>query len=108
MKIAVLFGGRSGEHEVSLDSARSVLSVLDPLKYDIFQVGITHAGSWLTGPDALQALASGQTDNLLPCTILPDPSKTALFVIRSKDQETGSENSKFEYEPSKYEYETTI
>ena len=105
LKIAVLFGGRSGEHEVSLDSARSVLAVLDPQKYEIFQVGITHAGSWLTGPDALQALASGQTDNLLPCTILPDPSKTALFVIRSKDQGQVQENSKFEYEHSKYEYE---
>ena len=98
LKIAILFGGRSGEHEVSLDSARSVLAVLDPQKYEIFQVGITHTGSWLTGPDALQALASGQTDNLLPCTILPDPSKTALFVIRSKDQGQVPELSKYEYQ----------
>jgi D-alanine-D-alanine ligase len=84
LKIAVLFGGRSGEHEVSLDSARSVLSVLDPLKYDIFQVGITHAGNWLTGPDARLALENGHIENLLPCTILPDPSAPTLFVIRTK------------------------
>jgi len=85
LKIAVLFGGRSGEHEVSLDSARSVLGVLDPQKYEVFQVGITHAGSWLTGPDARLALEKGQTGELLPCTILPDPSRPGLYVFRSAD-----------------------
>ena len=49
LHVAVLFGGRSGEHEVSLMSARSVLSVLDPAKYEVTQVGITHEGTWLTG-----------------------------------------------------------
>jgi D-alanine-D-alanine ligase len=85
LRIAVLFGGRSGEHEVSLESARSVLGVLDPQKYEVFQVGITHAGTWLTGPDARLALEKGQTGALVPCTILPDPSKPGLFVLRSAD-----------------------
>ena len=85
MKIAVLFGGRSGEHEVSLDSARSVLGVLDPRKYEIFQVGITHAGDWLTGPDACLALEKGDTSKLTPCTILPDPSKPGLYVLPVTD-----------------------
>ena len=44
MNIAVLFGGRSGEHEVSLMSARSVLSVLNPEKFDVTQIGITQVG----------------------------------------------------------------
>jgi D-alanine-D-alanine ligase len=83
LKIAVLFGGRSGEHEVSLDSARSVLGVLDPKKYEVFQVGITHAGAWLTGPDALSALEKGRSEELLPCTILPDTTRAGLFVLRS-------------------------
>jgi D-alanine-D-alanine ligase len=83
LKIAVLFGGRSGEHEVSLDSARSVLGVLDPQKYEIFQVGITHAGTWLTGVDARLALEKGQTEGLLPCAILPDPSRPGLYLIHS-------------------------
>jgi len=83
LKIAVLFGGRSGEHEISLDSARSVLSVLDPQKYEIFQVGISHAGVWLTGPDAHQAMANGDPGKLLPCTILPDPSSPGLYTFRS-------------------------
>jgi D-alanine-D-alanine ligase len=85
MKIAVLFGGRSGEHEVSLSSARSVLGVLDPQKYEIFQVGITHAGDWLTGPEACLSLAKGETSQLTPCTILPDPSKAGLYRIPVTD-----------------------
>ncbi len=85
MKIAVLFGGRSGEHEVSLSSARSVLGVLDPQKYEIFEVGITHAGDWLTGPEACLALEKGETGQLTPCTILPDPSKAGLYRIPATD-----------------------
>lgn len=45
--VAVLFGGRSGEHEVSVASARSVLANLDPRKYEIVRIGITKAGQWL-------------------------------------------------------------
>jgi D-alanine-D-alanine ligase len=85
LKIAVLFGGRSGEHEVSLESARSVLGVLDPGKYEVFQVGITHAGAWLTGADARDALEKGDTGNLTNCTILPDPSKPGLYVLPRTD-----------------------
>ncbi len=43
--VGVIFGGRSGEHEVSLMSARSVLGALDPQKYEIVQIGITHEGA---------------------------------------------------------------
>lgn len=84
LRIAVLFGGRSGEHEVSLDSARSVLHELDPRKYEIFQVGITHDGTWLTGPNVHQAFVKGETGNLLPCTILPDASQPGLFAIQEE------------------------
>ena len=57
LHVAVLFGGRSGEHEVSLMSARSVLSVLDPAKYEVTQIGITHEGKWLTGEDVMRISA---------------------------------------------------
>ncbi len=85
LRIVVLFGGRSGEHEVSLTSARSVLEVLDPQKYDIFEVGITHEGQWLTGPNARTKLENGTTEGLTPCTILPDPSRPGLYGFRSTD-----------------------
>ncbi len=81
-KIVVLFGGRSGEHEVSLESAKSVLAVLDPARYEVIQVGITHEGTWLTGRNAREALEKGNTEELLPCTILPDPSRPGLYVLR--------------------------
>ena len=82
-KIVVLFGGRSGEHEVSLESAKSVLAVLDPARYEVTQVGITHEGTWLTGKNAREALEKGNAGELLPCTILPDPSRPGLYVLRA-------------------------
>jgi D-alanine-D-alanine ligase len=81
--VVVIFGGRSGEHEVSLASSRSVLEVLDPAKYEVFQVGITHEGTWLTGADARAKFESGRLDELTPCTILPDPSTPALYALSS-------------------------
>ncbi len=74
LRVAVLFGGRSGEHEVSLMSARSVLSVLDPAKYEVTQVGITHEGVWLTGEDVLGKFESGKLDELERFLLSPDPS----------------------------------
>ncbi|MFQ5989063.1 MAG: D-alanine--D-alanine ligase family protein [Candidatus Methylomirabilales bacterium] len=55
LKVGVLFGGRSGEHEVSLASARSVLNALDRSKYEVIPIGITPGGEWLLvdGPDRL-------------------------------------------------------
>jgi len=86
LKIAVLFGGRSGEHEVSLDSARSVLEVLNPDKYEVFQVGITHEGAWLTGPEARLAFENGKIETLTPCILLADPSKPGLHTSRQTEQ----------------------
>lgn len=62
IRVGVVFGGRSGEHEVSLASARSVLRVLDRDKYDVVPIGITHAGRWLTAGDPMQALTAGAGD----------------------------------------------
>src|SRR5512133_3133317 len=85
--IAVIFGGRSGEHEVSLMSARSVLSVLDRNKYDVIEIGITHEGAWLTGQSALAVFEQGQTETLLPASLSPDPSKPGLYVLRDGKHE---------------------
>ncbi|HET9129961.1 MAG TPA: D-alanine--D-alanine ligase family protein, partial [Terriglobia bacterium] len=61
VRIAVLFGGRSGEHEVSLRSAESVLQSLDPQKYEVVPIGITHEGRWLSSGNAMKALAPKET-----------------------------------------------
>lgn len=84
--VGVIFGGRSGEHEISLMSAQSVLGALDPDRYIITQIGITHDGVWLTGPDVLQAMIDNRLDDLTPVTILPDPSHPGLYSIRNMKQ----------------------
>ena len=55
-------------------SARSVLSVLDPAKYDVTQIGITHEGKWLTGEDVIGKFESGRLDGLDHFLLSPDPS----------------------------------
>ena len=82
LHVAVIFGGRSGEHEVSLMSARSVLSVLDPAKYEVTQVGITQEGTWLTGDGcARQIRTITSTDGLMPVLVSPDPSERGIYIM---------------------------
>ena len=74
LRLALIFGGRSGEHDVSLMSARSVLSVLDPAKYEVTQIGITREGQWLTGEDVIGRFEQNKFDGLKPFGLSPDPS----------------------------------
>ncbi len=60
IRIGLLFGGRSGEHEVSLTSAASVLKALDPEKYEVVPIGISREGRWLVGTAA---------DKMLPAVL---------------------------------------
>jgi D-alanine-D-alanine ligase len=52
LRVGILFGGRSGEHEISLLSAASVLQAIDKDKYEVVPIGITKDGRWLTAADA--------------------------------------------------------
>ena len=64
LRVDILFGGRSGEHEVSLLSAASVLNAIDKNKFEVVPIGITKAGRWLTAGDAellLQGKAAAQS-----------------------------------------------
>jgi D-alanine-D-alanine ligase len=58
--VAVLFGGRSGEHEISLASAQHVMAALDPAKYDVEPIGIDRSGKWLASAQAHQLLTDRQ------------------------------------------------
>src|SRR5579863_2510953 len=82
LRVGVLFGGRSGEHEVSLASAASVIRALDPEKYDVTPIGISKDGRWLVGSGAQKMLAdvlkSGERV-FLP----PDPTAATLLPIAS-------------------------
>jgi D-alanine-D-alanine ligase len=61
LRVGVIFGGRSGEHEVSLLSAASILKAIDRDKFDVVPIGITKEGRWLAGGDAQNLLANGVT-----------------------------------------------
>ncbi len=58
-RVAVILGGRSGEHEVSVVSARSVINALDPARWEVVPFGISRSGGWLTPGETASALASG-------------------------------------------------
>ena len=106
LAVAVLFGGRSGEHEVSLLSARSVMKALDPDRYRVMAIGITREGRWVTGPDpwgVLEALERGEAHTLQPCAVVPQPGHplnppidVAFPVLHGPLGEDGTVQSVFE------------
>jgi D-alanine-D-alanine ligase len=61
LRVGVLFGGRSGEHEVSLLSAASILKAIDRKKFDVVPIGITKEGRWLAAADATSLLEGDQS-----------------------------------------------
>jgi D-alanine-D-alanine ligase len=80
LRVGVLFGGRSGEHEVSLISAASVIQALDPEKYEAVPIGITKDGRWLAGTAAHKMLPdilrSGER-----VMLSADPNVAALVLV---------------------------
>ncbi|MDP9117236.1 MAG: D-alanine--D-alanine ligase [Actinomycetota bacterium] len=90
IRVAVVFGGRSSEHGISVVSAGSVLAALDPEKYDVVPIGITPAGGWMlpeVTPGALQ-----MTGRCLPevvkgtaIVLAPDPTSAGLVRIDAGD-----------------------
>ncbi|MFB5189342.1 D-alanine--D-alanine ligase [Alicyclobacillus fastidiosus] len=60
IKVGVVFGGKSGEHEVSLQSAKSVIEALDPHQYTIVPIGISKSGRWHVGKNAVKSLEEEQ------------------------------------------------
>ena len=60
LRLGILFGGRSGEHDVSLRSAASVIQALDPAKYEVVLIGITREGHWRVGAGAQSLLSEAR------------------------------------------------
>jgi len=82
-RIGVIFGGRSGEHEVSVMSARSVIAGLDSQKYEVFPVGISRSGQWVTPEGARQALQAGHVsgDEMQSLAVLPGQAEKSLQPV---------------------------
>lgn len=90
LRVGVVFGGRSGEHEVSLMSARSVLAAMDLAKYSVTQIGISRGGAWLVGEHVLDAMESGRLEELSPAVLLPDPTWPGLYALQPVAQSHAS------------------
>ena len=84
LRVGILFGGRSGEHEVSLLSAASVLKAIDKNKFEVVPIGITKEGRWLTAADAESLLqGKGETQSHLRAG---DPEATPGAAVLASGQ----------------------
>jgi D-alanine-D-alanine ligase len=82
IRVGVIFGGRSVEHEVSLVSAASVINALDKEKYEVVPIGIASTGQWLSSSETLRLLKEKQSIALEQEQLLtPDPRKQSLVAI---------------------------
>jgi len=82
LRVGVIFGGKSGEHEISLLSAASVMQAIDKDKYEVVPIGITKEGRWLASGDPLKALRAGEARHALPAALLGDPSHKAILQLK--------------------------
>ncbi len=80
-KVGIIFGGRSGEHEVSLVSANSVIKAIDKEKYEIIPIGITKEGQWVVGADTIKALQTGDVSELHPATFHTNPKQLGVIAM---------------------------
>ncbi|HVU67744.1 MAG TPA: D-alanine--D-alanine ligase family protein [Ktedonobacteraceae bacterium] len=91
IRVGLIYGGRSGEHEVSLASANSVSASLDKEKYEVVPLAITKSGTWLLGTEPGQLIAAAQqaaetvevTPQTTAVTLTGDPNVRGLIPVQS-------------------------
>ncbi len=89
LRIGLIYGGRSGEHEVSLASAKSVMENLDRDKYEVVPIGITRNGTWLLGTEPTQLIVAEQDTNqdnkpqTTAVTLTGDPTLRRLIPLQA-------------------------
>lgn len=86
IRVAVLFGGASTEHEISLKSATHIINSISRDKYEVICVGITKKGRWLYYPGDVSCIASGEWERDPDCAsavISPDPLHKGLITIEN-------------------------
>jgi len=91
LRIGVVFGGRSGEHDVSILSAASVIQAIDRKKYDVLPIAISREGKWLPPADAAQLLPAN-AQGLLPSRPAANPGE-AVAILGDPVSSTGQDNS---------------
>lgn len=85
IKIGIIFGGRSGEHEVSLVSATSVIKALNKKKYRAIPIGIAKNGQWLATGDPLRALKENNLKLTKLATPIINPKKRTFLRVGDKE-----------------------
>lgn len=87
MKLALIFGGRSSEHEVSIMSARSIFQAIDQDKYDIYPIAITKQGRWLSPDISRQVLENGHiTSEHEQVVLIPEPGDCYIAGIKGNTE----------------------
>jgi len=85
IRIGVIFGGRSGEHEVSLVSATSIIDALNKDKYEVVPIGITQDGRWISSGESLKLLKSRSGLDQEPERFLvPEPNRQSLVSLNGE------------------------
>lgn len=79
LRVGVIFGGRSGEHEVSIRSARSVIGAMDARKYEVVPIAITKEGKWLSPAEATRFLPE-ETNKLLPDGVITETREPSVLI----------------------------
>ncbi len=86
VRVGIIFGGRSGEHEVSLMSAQGVINAINKERYEVVPIGITKEGRWLAAGDPMKALTSGQSAESHHAALLAEPSEQGLMRLEEQEQ----------------------
>jgi D-alanine-D-alanine ligase len=87
LRVGLIFGGRSGEHEISLLSAQGIMGAIDRDKYEVVPIGITRTGRWLASGDPMKALAFGELEKSSRAALLAEPSQQGLMRLEDREHE---------------------
>ena len=90
VRLVVLFGGRSAEHEVSCTSAVHVLQAVDPARYDVVPVGVTREGRWVLAEEAAKVLAAGGPAALPAALAAEGPGLEPLATVADEPGQTSA------------------
>src|SRR5689334_23167180 len=88
LKVAILFGGCSEEHPISVKSAQEVAKHLNSEKYEPFYIGITKSGAWKLCDDPGEIGKNGENNNCRPVMLPPDRSVHGLLVLEQGQYKT--------------------
>lgn len=80
-RLGIIFGGRSGEHEISLMSATSVINAIDKEKYQLVLIGITKNGKWLLYDGPVEKIEDGGWQEIAEKALLNDPEKYGITIL---------------------------